>query len=686
MKKLLLIVCFVTGLFSLNSTGQSDAIFTDITNNLDKLITDYLDASLLRHNFPDDPGFLQFLFKPKSVDSILFKATNERFNREIKLAKQDIGLNIRTGAIFNLKESLFEEDGVFYRNRYQVGLDWDFFKSGLIENRLKAKQLRAEGNAHRLAEYSKMKDQSYQYIFSQIIYTFNKLKIDIVRHRHQFLDEQLAIAYKMFYLKYIHWEEVLQILSKKAQSELFVNNYSTYVSDVLLPEGIKEVPIGPLPVFNIMFENILATGVDTLPAKLVSEQKINALQYQMNPLKDIGLSGFVRYNRYQQSELGESNRDFMSAGMQMEIPIPLGIKSRQKLRKAKETLISLEKQADYDKQYNEILNHFYEYEYTLKRFIEFYHQKQKAIYGIQRAMRKRDLLDPDYSPMIIVDKLDDVYSLDLELLDLQQILYLKALKIHSYLPDLDILSFIEIKDYNQIFAKYHTQKSLYVWSSTFRELSLNYLMEYFKYNSFQEVIISTNLEEALDQKLLTLDSLCLDADIHVSYLIGKNSWLKGSIDEAIAKINSLPFHSIHLDIEPHTFDDWSENEAMYQEKYLRLLRSIAQNHDVSVSIPVFYSESFLDGVYEIAERVYVMAYENKDVAYIKRKTAEEYQRGKNRTILSIRCKDFANRYELEQFINILRGELDISAIAVQDLKSMLDLEEKTIGLHEEYRF
>ena len=94
---------------------------------------------------------------------------------------------------------------------------------------------------------------------------------------------------------------------------------------------------------------------------------------------------------------------------------------------------------------NELLTHFYEYQYALKQFVHFFYKKERLSVLIDRSLAQKHLEDPNYSPMHVVDKLDELFSVDLEILDIQQKLYLKALKIFTLIGVDDVLDFIDIK-------------------------------------------------------------------------------------------------------------------------------------------------------------------------------------------------------------------------------------------------
>lgn len=69
-----------------------------------------------------------------------------------------------------------------------------------------------------------------------------------------------------------------------------------------------------------------------------------------------------------------------------------------------------------------------------------------------------------------------------------------------------------------------------------------------------------------------------------------------------------------------------------------------------------------------------MAYERPDIEFIKRKSLEEFSLNKEKTILSLRTKDFPNRLVMEKFIEAITQEMDLNEITIHDLGTLFELD------------
>ena len=148
---------------------------------------------------------------------------------------------------------------------------------------------------------------------------------------------------------------------------------------------------------------------------------------------------------------------------------------------------------------NELYNHYYEYEYAHRKFVQFYHKKLMAINQINRELTKRDLSDPGYSPIEVTKHLDDLYSIDLELLDIQQLMYLKLLKIINYLPPNKWRSIISMEDIQKVFTAFHAKHKLKIKPVTFEKNQRAFLLNYLEKNDVQDVIVPARFGLEINQ-------------------------------------------------------------------------------------------------------------------------------------------------------------------------------------------
>jgi len=137
----------------------------------------------------------------------------------------------------------------------------------------------------------------------------------------------------------------------------------------------------------------------------------------------------------------------------------------------------------------------------------------------------------------------------------------------------------------------------------------------------------------------------------------------------------------YLDTVKLTFDDFKDNKEKYFTMYLQLLKQAKlfcdNNHlELSVSIPLNYPDNVLIELNTACNQVYLMAYENVDIDYILRKTAEEKTILKNKCVLALRTKDFENRTSMDEAFK----KLGFEKAAYHDLDDLIKFDNTSINV------
>jgi hypothetical protein len=91
---------------------------------------------------------------------------------------------------------------------------------------------------------------------------------------------------------------------------------------------------------------------------------------------------------------------------------------------------------------------------------------------------------------------------------------------------------------------------------------------------------------------------------------------------------------------------------------------------LSVSIPLSFPDEFIPQIFALCDKVYLMAYENTNIDFIQRKSAEEFAAGKDKITLAFRFKDFKSKIDLYDLIEESRKRFGIDRFALHDFSSM----------------
>jgi hypothetical protein len=165
-------------------------------------------------------------------------------------------------------------------------------------------------------------------------------------------------------------------------------------------------------------------------------------------------------------------------------------------------------------------------------------------------------------------------------------------------------------------------------------------------------------------------------------LIGNNRLLFDSAEQVNARLQRAVddgFDGIHLDVEPQALPQW---DSLKEEYLARLVELYSRAHafadsrhlKLSVSIPVFFPEKYLQEIYRNSEQVYLMAYGSNKPSTIIRRISEEVAIDPQQTVLAVRPTDFVNRLQMESVIEKVLDSTGVRKVAIHDLKTLHRME------------
>ncbi len=634
------------------------------------------------------------LYKISASESVSDAEYVKRVNEaKINLLKKDIGLEGVGNYLQNFNPGFNTDDNLLYHFRYQVGLDWNILSDGFIENRYKQRILKNENTIVSLTPQTKKNDgEDYIAVSHKIIYSFNIHKIKILEKRQQIIDDKISVANELYLLKHLSRINLLEIMQQQVDVGSMNKIYKSYNDELKMKMNVDSLPKNILPVFDVDFSKFLSVDSAAVHANgndSILKLQIENLKLAHKPLSDIKLNAQVRFNYY---DLVNSiySRNYMSAGVGVAVPIPLRIKANKNLVTAQTKLLEFDQKEGSKARQTDLLNSFYEFRYKLKQYSNFYEKRKKYEELVRIERVKEKFGDLEFNPLTALNLLDEMLTVDIEMLDIQQQMYLQLLDIHSKAPSADIEKIIMPYKIDTLsIATEKINRSMYIWSDAQKKYESSYIAEYLRLNKISTAILSLKKDQSNKTEAEVLINKLNSKGIKVELLIGSNKLLTSSkptayFDSVTNGLDLKAITAIHLDVEPHTMSDWDANKENYLKQYVELLKT-AKNYctqkglQLSVSIPVFYPEETLKDIYAQADKVYIMAYEHNDADYIVRKVKEEFAIDANKTTIALRAKDFNNRNECEKLISELNQLLNTSNFAMHDLETFVKLDELSVN-------
>jgi hypothetical protein len=223
------------------------------------------------------------------------------------------------------------------------------------------------------------------------------------------------------------------------------------------------------------------------------------------------------------------------------------------------------------------------------------------------------------------------------------------------------------------------RRSLYIWSEEMRTHSNDFIIELAQARKIERLIVSAGQNTPM-QKVRALQRQARDNDIATELLLAPNHWVQpGGTERARTRISNLDLQgsALHLDVEPHMFDDFDEREDEYLRRYLEVLRlarrTIGDENELVVSIPLFWPDRVYREIASIVDRAYFMAYGEKETRQRASQTlAVARHFAPQQRVVALRPADFVNPWTLDQAISTLRKVVQTDRFAIHDLESFLE--------------
>lgn len=607
-------------------------------------------------------------------------------NVKSELLKRDIGLQANGGFIENLDPGFADlEENLSYRRRFQAGLDWDILRNGLVDNRTKSEILLIENKLEGIKSGYNQKQDFLLEKYYNTRSVFNLHKRFVLQKRLAVIREELPLTENLFFYKYLSRESYLGLLARKSDVEAMSQVYQELPSPF---NDLKETALPPVVDINVQEILEYINYASRKDSTIAFSQNIYKLE--QNKWNAVSLRTSLKYNYYDISQTS-NNRSFLSLGVGLSVPIPMNFKSSGKLNDAKVKVLEESENKKMKARQEETHAFIYDYKYKLKQYQNF-KEKQKLYEELLRKERVKEKIDSaNFNPIRALEVYDESLKILIEMLDLQQQMNLMLLSFSAKV-NMDIGRIV--KAYEEPFqdSVNNNTRSIYIWSKAINNYSADFIVEYLKYNQINSAIVA--VKSGYKNKVLPviLIKKLAKFDIETEILVGNNDLTDQNIEQYLdSVVFSIPdelLKAVHLDVEPHTQDDWKEKQEKYLKDYIKMLEKAKifcdkRGMKLNVSIPLHYPVEALNDIYALANEVYIMAYENTSPGFVERKINEELERGRKKTIIALRAKDFETRAGMEAYVSSLKNNIRINKFCYHDLETMLKLDGEVINKEQE---
>ncbi len=551
-----------------------------------------------------------------------------------------------------------------------VGLEWDLLSQGVLGNRrrsdLLARRAEAErltGELSRIQQIETCRARRVQERFRGMVPRLLRAKIELGQYQERLLRQG-----------YLEGESLLDTYLEVRGDVQEDKRRLTILRDTVYEENDPPALEVYPPLVNLDLEALTGTTVGDSLRRRLGEVERQAIDLRDDAAFGTRLSVFSRYT----ASRTLNNRD-LEFGVRFSQPLfgPLfgndevAEAERTELRRREQRLFLSERRAG------------------LRTVYRRYEEDQSiAIRAHYRASSRRERVRQRLGARSVRanDRLNAALQ---DTRNLLQAMVEKALAYGEAYEEVARAFAAAREPFNPLYLSVHPvsryeqrgrvgQRSLYIWSESMRRHSNDFIIELAQARKIERLIVSAGQNTPMS-KVRALQQQARDNDIATELLLASNHWVQpGGVERARTRIANLRLKgsALHLDVEPHMFDDFDEREDEYLRRYLEMLRTarrtIGDENELTVSIPLFWPDRVYREIAKIVDRAHFMAYGAKETRQRASQTLEVARRfSPGQRVVALRPEDFVNPWKLDQAISTLQKVVQAERFAIHDLESFL---------------
>lgn len=673
----------------LYSQHLRDTLFEEVRAKLEPLIAAQPTAS----PFPSSEEYNLYI-----VDAILnlkdqgLEPVNKDklFDLQIKQMERDWGLDIRTQFNHNFDQSyLLDDDADAQINptRFRLGLEWELFREGFFGHKNKAQQLLNEKEMDWLA-FDQRRNQERHFYRSNILnYFFNKEKIRLLKERKQSLEVQLALLYRIYYLRDILFDEIIAMKGDLEQVAVQLKNYTEYNNYIESILGIDQFPekidIAKLPIVDLdvhrMLQDTALHQANDLAMKLADENEglknslVNDISLRLQVHQNLGLSYGTG-----------ANRVYTSAGFSASMPFQ--IFSEQALNAEVGRVKNMERQRW--QQYEDlttttdILNLYYEFNYKLKQYVEFLYKHLLYEEKLRVEQVNRVQFTDYYQPFQLLKYQDNLYSVELELLDLKQQLFTYLLRIYAKTGLKSLRPYLMPVSLRQYLEKLPGSRTIIVKAGDFEHFDQQFIDNYLKFNDFRFAILQEYdmVDLSPHQGLVHFASASKASLIKSVRWNDSNKELEKAAQELVSILKKGGFGGYMIYVQQQDYKNKGSAKiqqlATRMEEMIHHANNLMPGTPVFVSLPVDFPMAELANLGRLTEKIILRVEEKEDIEFLQNLPKRILPFEQLPICLSLNIRQFTDRLKLEAFIQEVLVKNRINDVVFNDFQAFVEMETK----------
>lgn len=408
---------------------------------------------------------------------------------KMKAIEKDFGLSFSARYTHNGERA---DEVLEPGTRWKAGLEWDILNDGYFDKRRKSKAVGDELKMYELESDLRRRKSNYPFIYNKIIHAANQRKIELLHQRIPYLESLMEILTDLYYIHDVKYTEVLDVKKKVEESKILLTTFEKFnhAFTARVQRDTLELDAGEFPILNIDIDKLLN---DTIYEQLIDKMVDVKKEAIMNKEANVNLPNLKLFGNYNlRTRTFEYDRSYASFGASFSMPIDFNKKEKRMSNFLEKELIQQKADNQVYNNTRELLNLYQEYSYKMKQYIAFLHNKAR----LKEQLRvERVLLNYDrrgHSPLKALNLQDMILAVDMELLDIQQMMYLNMAKIATKSHHSDFMSCLSIRKFEEVGKKLEGVRYVYLTKFDLEE-KFTFITNYLQKNEFKSVILDEKI-------------------------------------------------------------------------------------------------------------------------------------------------------------------------------------------------
>ncbi len=585
---------------------------------------------------------------------------------EADLARKDLGLYFDAGVTDEWDSEFESEDS----QRAYVGLTWRVLEDGYREQRHRANLAEARAESEVLQSKLDLRKSLETCRYDATRDSFAPVWLPLLTLKESFLSKLYELQKESYLMGGIYLDD---LLDSQRELKSILEHYR------MLQHGLAQqndrIEPGMPPLLDLDMAEIRQRIQDDPERERLLNLKHSILDEQSISNDDKRLRFYLRYNVHEDSRengptVGAAFSMPLAAGRYSESIVDLHKKGiQQEIEDGERKRLRRSELA-----YSELLEQRERVVKQNYRYLAAYEQLRRTIGRHQWVAGSGEFTHA-------VTRMTTLIESAVELMRAVEEMYRRVHRVFvrggiSYSPELVTLTSLQ----NSTYRAREGGRAVYIWSASFNRFPNGLIQEFIRAKGINEVILSGS-EQIQDKKLSGFLKASEQRGIKVQVLLGDNTWLTKSRQKALlVRLGRLIERSghLHIDVEPHTLDDFKQKRRTYLESYQQLISAISsrlgKQGQISVSVPLHWDPQDYRHLNTTVDRIYLMAYEIRRVDTLQRRLAEVLPHlSLEKVVIALRPEDFMNEVELESVIEQLSKKFGVEHFALHDIDSYLEL-------------